>query len=256
MSFTYENKRVIYNNDFLEMAEIFCIDEDVEIENVLGIKKKVNSKNDVLVDVEEENFTFTLNFIRKDQFTKQIKPMDRIFLDRATRLFFGKSGSYNTLQLGLYFYYVVPVEGSLKRHDKNNARFSITFQSITPYRYGNMVQSYCVVDTTNTPKDFEITTNGGFNNYTDVRVKCLQNGDLKIINRKNGGAFISVEGCLVGEEFTIDADNIDVIGIDFSRVKGSIKDCLFLMYGSNTFFIETTGRFQLVFEYQEKRSLY
>lgn len=252
--FTYKNKKIILDGYYLEDSEIYCVDEDIEIENMLGIKQSVKRVNNTLVDVEEDNFTFTLNFIRKDNYNR-IKAIDEAFLDEVNRIFFNKDRDYNVLEIGYYVYYVIPTEASLKRYDKNNAMFSITFESITPYRYSSIMQSNYVVDLTNTPKLISLTTDTVFNTCCDVSVKCIESGNLKIVNNKNGGAFISVD-CVANEEFTIDSENTDVVGIEFSRVKGSIKDCLILRYGNNNIGIEVTGKFEIKFEYQEKFGLY
>lgn len=257
MSFTYGNKnKIILDGNYLEMAEIYVVDETIELENQLGVKRNITTTNGAISNVEEENFTFTLSFIRKDHYTEKIKPIDKSFLDRVNRLFFGKENDdYSTLEIGYYIYYVKAVEGSLKRYDKNNAVFSITFESLSPYKYTHIFINPCRTNTRNTPRETDLTIQGDCINYCSIKINCIADGDIKITNRRYGDS-ITMLGCTIGEKAVIDGENVDVEYLDFSRVEGNIKSCLTLRYGSNRYLVETTGDFEVSFMWQERLGLY
>ncbi|MDU1566427.1 MAG: DUF6558 family protein [Clostridium sp.] len=252
--FTFGNKdMIIFNGNYLPLAEIYCIDEDIKIENQLGVKQSVKSFKEILIDVDKEGFDFKLNFIRKDHYKEELKDIDDIFLNRVNNIFFGNDDVCD-LQIGRYFhYYVIPIEGSLKRYDNNNAMFSITFKSLSPYKFATPTLNYFKIE--NEKKEEEITNQGLSCCYADLIVKCLKDGDLNITNKINNRSVVIIN-CKVGEKFKVDTENCDLINIDFNRIKGEIRDTLKLEHGDNKFEVYASGIFEVWTEHQAFYALF
>ncbi|EOR27455.1 hypothetical protein A500_04521 [Clostridium sartagoforme AAU1] len=239
MSFTYRNKNGIrYNGYDLDFYQLCVIDDDIELENQLGVRQTVNSNNNYFVNVDKENFTFTLKFIRKVNgvpSSLDVRWTNGTFLDEINRLFFSNK-EVNLLEIGGRIYYVIPISGSLKRHSKNVGEFSIEFQSLSPYCYTPIYTSTLKVNSTNSPKEITLG-NKGNDVYATIKAEIIADGDLIVTNKKNGET-LTVKDCRSGEIFIIDGDNIDVQWIDYSRVTGNIKDTLTLKFGDTTFSIK------------------
>lgn len=256
MSFTYGKKdTIIYNGyNLREMYDLYVVDEDITLENQLGVKQTVNVNNNTFVNVDKENFTFTLKFIRK--INGQVSSLDsmylgRPFLDEINRIIFSDK-EINILEIGGRIYYVVPISGTLRRHSKNIGEFSIEFQSLSPYCYSSIIVNNIRVD--NTTK--EVTLNNIGNRINIIaEIGCVQAGDITITNNRTGNS-ITVLDCKANEEFKIDADNVDIVGIDFNEVTGNIKDTLSLEFGNSVFSVECTGIFKVNFRYQCEINVY
>lgn len=254
MSFTYGNKdMIIFNNNYLPSAEIFCVDSDIKTESDLGVKQSINTINNTLVHIDKERFRFTLNFLRKDRYSKELKAIDEIFLNRVNMIFFN-SEDVGDLQIGRYFhYYVIPVEGTLTRYDKCNSMFSITFESLSSYKYSVPVMNYFRVE--NSKRADEVTNQGLSYCYADLIVNCLSDGKLTIINKRNNKEII-ITNCKCGEKFRIDTENCEFLNIDFNRVNGDIRETLKLNHGDNEFEIIASGIFEVWTEHQAFYALF
>lgn len=259
MSFTYGNKdKIIYNGwDLTEWYDLYIIDEDIILENQLGATGTVNINNNAFINVDKENFTFTLKFIRKD--TKgNICSLDdrylgRPFLDEVNRIIF-RDKEVNTLEIGSRIYYVVPIGGTLRRHTQNIGEFTIEFQSLSPYCYSSIMVSSVRIDSSISSKEISLSNNGNKTNVL-LEVGCVADGDVTITNNKNGNS-ITVLNCKAKEEFIIDGESSDISGIEFNRVVGNIKDTLTLEYGSGVFVVETTGTFKLNLKHQAEMNVW
>lgn len=251
---TYKNKSIVFNGRNLsQLYNLYVVDEDIEIESDLGVTQSANLQNGALINVDKENFSFSLKFIRK--VNGKLASLDtmhlgRPFMEEVTRVFYNTStDGVNILELGGKVYYVSPTGGSLLRHSRNLGEFTIEFESLSPYCYSPiMLNSYRVLND-NSPKTIEIT-NRGNDTYAEVSVECVQTGILTINNN--------------GDELTVNANSGDVIKIDgdtaevsdYSKVAGDIKCTLSLRYGANNIILNTTGDFKVVFRYQCEMNLW
>lgn len=251
---TYKNKNVIYNGRNLsQLYDLYVVDEDIEMESSLGITQSANLNNGALINVEKENFSFPLKFIRK--VNGKLASLDGIYLGRSfleemSRVFFDTSkDGINILELGGKIYYVSPTSGSLKRHSRNLGEFTIEFESLSPYCYSPIMLNSIRVNADNSPKEVNIT-NRGNDTYAEIEVECISPGMLTLNNN--------------GDELVINANVRDVIKIDgdtaevsdYSKVSGNIKDSLMLRYGANNITLTTTGDFKVVFRYQCEMNLW
>lgn len=252
MSFTYGNKNGIrYNGYELDFYQLCVVDDDIETNNQLGVKQNVNDNN----YVNKENFTFTLRFIRKVNgvpSSLDIRWMNGTFLDEINRLFFSNR-EVNMLEIGGRIYYVIPINGSLKRHSKSQGEFSIEFQSLSPYCYGAIMTSNITINITNSPKEIELA-NKSNEVYALLKVEIISDGNFIITNKKNGN-ILTVKDCKVGEIFIIDGENSDVQCIDYSRVEGNIKDTLTIGHGNTVFSINCNGA-RCVIQYQPEMNIW
>jgi hypothetical protein len=258
MSFTYGNKnKILYNScNLREWYDLYCVDDDTTIENQLGASQSANINNGALVNIDKENFAFTLKFIKK--VNGMVSSLDfnylgRPFLDEINRLFFSEK-EVNILEIGGRIFYVVPISGTLKRHSQNIGEFSIEFQSLSPYCYSPIILINGTVNTTNSPKEFNLKNNGNETNLL-LEVGCISDGNITITNKRNGSS-ISVLNCKANEEFSVDGESADLKGIGYDRISGNIKDTLTLFYGTSVFNIETTGTFKLNLKYQMEMNVW
>lgn len=245
---TYKNKSVIYNGRNLsQLYNLYVVDEDIEMESDLGTSQSANLNSGALINVEKENFTFSLKFIRK--VNGKVCSLDgmllgRPFMEEVTRVFYNTStDGVNILELGGKVYYVSPTSGTLLRLSRSVGEFSIKFESLSPYCYSPIMLNSVRVNETNSPKTIEIT-NRGNDTYAEVSVECVQAGTLTVTNN---GAELTVD-CEAGDVVKVDGDTADVS--DYSKVDGNIRDSLMLIYGSNNVSISTDGDFKVVFRYQ------
>lgn len=246
---TYKNKiSIIYNGRNLsQLYDLYLVDDDIEIESGLGVSQSVNQNNGALVNVDNENFTFSLKFIRKQN--GKICSLDgmfsgRTFIEEITRVFFNTSkDGVNVLELGGKVYYVSPTSGTLKRISRNAGEFTIEFESLSPYCYSSIMVNSIRVLSKNTPKTIEIT-NRGNDTYLELEVECVQAGTLKINN--NGDELII--NCNAGDIIKIDGDTAEVS--NYSKVDGNIIDASKLRYGANNISFYTDGDFKVTFRHQ------
>lgn len=251
---TYKNKNsVIYNGRNLsQLYNLYVVDEDIEMENDLGVTQSANFNNEALINVEKENFSFSLKFIRK--VNGKVCSLDGMFLGRSfmeevTRVFYNTSNDgVNILKVGGKIYYVSPASGTLLRHSRNLGEFSIEFESLSPYCYSPIMLNSVRVNETNSPKTIEIT-NRGNDTYAEVSVECVQAGTLTVTNN---GAELTVD-CEAGDVVKVDGDTADVS--DYDKVSGNIRGALGLRYGVNNTTLNTTGDFKVVFKYQCEMNL-
>ncbi len=250
---TYKNKSVIYNGRNLsQLYDLYVVDEDIEMESNLGVTQSANLNNGALINVEKENFSFSLKFIRK--VNGKVCSLDTMFLGRSfleevTRVFFDTSkDGINILEIAGKIYYVSPTNGSLKRLSRSVGEFTIEFESLSPYCYSPIMLNSYRVNTDNSPKETTIT-NRGNDIYAEVSVECVQAGTLTITNN---GAELTID-CNVGDAIKIDGDTAEVS--DYSNVDGDIKSALSLRYGANNIALNTTGDFKVAFRYQCEMNL-
>lgn len=246
---TYKNKNiVIYNGRNLsQLYNLYVVDEDITMENDLGTSQSANLNNGTLVNLEKENFTFSLKFIRK--INGKLASLDGMLLGRPvieeiSRVFFntGQDG-VNVLELGCKVYYVSPTSGTLTRHSRNVSEFVIEFESLSPYCYSPIMINSYRVNADNSPKTIEIT-NRGNDTYLELGVECISSGRLTI---NNNGAELVIN-CEVGDAVKVDGDTADVS--DYSKVSGDIKSALSLRYGANNITLITDGDFKVIFRHQ------
>ncbi len=250
---TYKNKSIVFNGRNLsQLYGLYVVDEDIEMESDLGTSQSANLNNGALVNVEKENFTFSLKFIRK--VNGKVCSLDTMFLGRSfleeiTRVFFntGNDG-VNILEIAGKVYYVSPTLGTLKRHSRNLGEFTIEFESLSPYCYSPIMLNQIRVNADNSPKTINITNRGNAT-YAEVSVECVRAGTLKI---NNNGAELTVN-CESGDIIKVDGDTAEVS--DYSKVAGDIKGTLGLRYGSNNMTLTTNGDFKVVFRYQYEMNL-
>lgn len=246
---TYKNKNsIIYNGRNLsQLYDLYVVDEDIELESDLGVTQSVNQNNGALINVEKENFTFSLKFIRR--VNGKLASLDTMFLGRSlmeevTRVFYNTSrDGVNILELGGRVYYVSPTGGTLKRYSRSVSEFTIEFESLSPYAYSPIMVSSIRVLYDNSPKEITIT-NRGNDTYAELEVECVQAGTLTV---SNNGAELVINAN-VGDVIKVDGDTAEVS--DYSKVAGNIKDTLLLRYGANNITLTTTGDFKVVFKYQ------
>ena len=252
--FTYGNKnRIKYNGrDLQGLYQLYCIDDDLEIENQFGVSQSANMSNGALVNVDRDNFNFNLRFIRKINgvpSSLDTSYCGRPLLEELNRVFFNTSkDGINIIEIGSKIFYVIGVEGTLTRHSKNLAEFSIQFESLSPYCFSPIMYNPIVVNTDNTGKEIELT-NQGIDTYIEFSGQCVKAGNITLTNLTNGSS-ITVE-CMAGDSFIIDGDSADVSGVGYDKVSGSIIDTLRLVYGKNRFKLTTTtGEFKTSTKYQ------
>ena len=245
---TYKNKNVIYNGRNLsQLYGLYIVDEDIQMENDLGVTQSANFNNEALINVEKENFSFSLKFIRK--VNGKVCSLDGMFLGRSfmeevTRVFYNTSNDgVNVLELGTKVYYVSPMSGTLKRLSRSVSEFTIEFESLSPYCYSPIMVNSVRVNTDNSPKTIEIS-NRGNDTYLEVDVECVRTGRLTI---SNNGAELVINAN-AGDVIKIDGDTAEVS--DYSKVVGDIRGALGLRYGTNRIVITTTGDFKVVFRHQ------
>ena len=246
---TYKNKNsIIYNGRNLsQLYDLYVVDEDMELENDLGVAQSANLNNGALINIEKDTFTFSLKFIRK--VNGKLAFLDTMFLGRSfmeeiTRVFFNTSkDGVNILEIGGKVYYVSPTSGTLKRHSRSLSEFTIEFESLSPYCYSPIMINSIRVLSDNSPKTVNIV-NRGNDTYAELEVECVQAGVLTISN--NGAElFINANA---GDVIKVDGDTAEAN--DYSKVSGNIRDSLMLIYGSNNVSISTDGDFKVVFRYQ------
>ena len=246
---TYKNKNsIIYNGRNLsQLYDLYVVDEDTELENDLGTSQSANLNNGALINVEKENFTFSLKFIRR--VNGKLASLDTMFLGRSfmeevTRVFYNTStDGVNILEIGGKVYYVSPTSGTLKRYSRSVSEFTIEFESLSPYCYSPIMINSIRVLSDNSPKEISIT-NRGNDTYAELEVECVQTGTLTISN--NGSELVINSNA--GDVIKVDGDTAEVS--DYSKVSGNIRDSLMLIYGSNNVSISTDGDFKVIFRYQ------
>lgn len=246
---TYKNKNVIYNGRNLsQLYNLYVVDEDIEIESDLGVTQSANFNNGALINVEKEQFSFSLKFIRK--INGKVCSLDTMFLGRSfleevTRVFYNTSNDgVNILEVGGKIYYVSPMSGTLKRLSRSVSEFTIEFESLSPYCYSPIMVNSVRVFNDNSPKTIEIT-NRGNDTYLEVGVECISSGTLTI---SNNGVELTIN-CEAGDIIKVDGDTAEVS--DYSKVDGDIKDSLMLRYGANRIVLTTiAGDFKLIFRHQ------
>ena len=246
---TYKNKNsIIYNGRNLsQLYDLYVVDEDKKLENDLGTSQCANLNNGALINVEKENFTFSLKFIRR--VNGKLASLDTMFLGRSfmeevTRVFYNTStDGVNILEIGGKVYYVSPTSGTLKRYSRSVSEFTIEFESLSPYCYSPIMINSIRVLSDNSPKEISIT-NRGNDTYAELEVECVQTGTLTISN--NGSELVINSNA--GDVIKVDGDTAEVS--DYSKVSGNIRDSLMLIYGSNNVSISTDGDFKVIFRYQ------
>lgn len=250
---TYKNKSITYNGKNLsQLYNLYVVDEDIEMESSLGVTQSANLNNGALINVEKENFTFSLKFIRK--VNGKVTSLDGMFLGRSfleeiSRVFFDTSkDGINILELGGKVYYVSPTSGSLKRHSRNLGEFTIEFESLSPYCYSPIMLNSIRVNADNSPKEVNIT-NRGNDTYAELGVECISSGTLTI---SNNGVELTIN-CESGDSVKVDGDTAEVS--DYSKVVGDIKCTLSLRYGANNITLNTTGDFKVALRYQCEMNL-
>lgn len=253
---TYKNKSIIYNGRNLsQLYDLYVVDEDIELESDLGTSQYANLNNGALINVEKENFTFSLKFIRR--VNGKLASLDTMFLGRSfmeevTRVFYdtGQDG-INILEIGGKVYYVSPTGGTLKRYSRSLSEFTIEFESLSPYAYSPVMINSIRVLSDNSPKTVDIV-NRGNDTYAEIEIECVQTGTLTISN--NGEELVINSNA--GDVIKVDGDTAEVS--DYSKVAGNIRDSLMLVYGANniTLTTDTTdGDFKVVFKYQYEYGL-
>lgn len=246
---TYKNKNsIIYNGRNLsQLYDLYVVDEDMELENDLGVAQSANLNNGALINVEKDMFTFSLKFIRK--INGKLASLDGIYLGRPfieeiSRVFYntGQDG-VNILEIGGKVYYVSPTGGTLKRYSRSVSEFTIEFESLSPYCYSPIMINSIRVLYDNSPKTVNIV-NRGNDTHAELEVECVQTGTLTI---SNNGAELFINAN-VGDIIKVDGDTAEAS--DYIKVAGNIRDSLMLIYGSNNVSISTDGDFKVVFRYQ------
>lgn len=253
---TYGNKAsVIYNGiNLSQIYDLYVVDEDIEVENDLGVTQSANLNNGALIKVDKENFTFTLKFIRKKN--EKVVSLDgmylgRSFMEEISRVFYNTSkDGVNVLEVGGKVYYIIPMTGTLTRHSRNSGEFKIEFESLSPYCYSPIYLNSYRVLSDNSPKETTIT-NRGNNTYAELGVECVQTGVLAI---SNNGAELVINAN-AGDVIKVDGDTADVS--DYSKVSGNIRDTLLLRYGANNIKLSAIdGDFKVVFKHQCEMNLW
>lgn len=251
---TYKNKSIIYYNgrNLSQLYGLYVVDEDIEMESSLGTSQSANLNNGALINVEKENFSFSLKFIRK--VNGKVCSLDgmllgRPFMEEVTRVFYNTStDGVNILELGGKVYYVSPTSGTLLRLSRSVGEFTIEFESLSPYCYSPIMLNSYRVNETNSSKTITIT-NRGKDTYAELEVECVQAGTLTVTNN---GAELTID-CEADDVVKIDGDTAEVS--DYSKVAGDIRDTLGLRYGANNITLNTTGDFKVALRYQCEMNL-
>lgn len=250
---TYKNKSIIYNGRNLsQLYDLYVVDEDIELESNLGTSQSANLNNGALINVEKENFTFSLKFIRR--VNGKLASLDTMHLGRplmeeVTRVFYNTSrDGVNILELGGRVYYVSPTGGTLKRHSRSLSEFTIEFESLSPYCYSPIIINSIRVLSDNSPKEISIT-NRGNDTYLEIEIECVQAGTLTVNN--NGSELVI--NANVGDIIKVDGDTAEAS--NYTKVAGNIRDSLMLVYGANNITLTTDGDFKVVIRWQTEMNL-
>lgn len=227
------------------LFNLYVVDLSANIENQLGVKRTITYNNNAFVKLENEKYRIEVVFEKVSNNGESIMVDDKT-LDKLNRILFSKNEPLD-MQIGDLHYYVVPIEGSVKK--TNDGYVTVVLESVSPYVYGNIcVLRKKVVDIS---KEIEINNNGINDIYCDLEIQGV--GDILIKNMSNGNIIELIN--LNNEDIKLIGDTSEILGIDYDRVKGNLKDALKLRYGSNRFQVEVTGNITIQFTFQIEYAL-
>lgn len=233
---------VTYDGKDLSMwYDLYVVDLDTTKENQFGVKKAITYTNNTFVKTDNERYIIDVTFSRiKNGIPMDISDDD---LDDLILLFFRKDEPV-IMDIDCKLYYVVPVDGTIRK--TKNKYFTISLESVSPYSYSIPRKDKKVVS--NTIKNFMISNIGITDIYLDLEMEGVAE-KVVIRNRTNGNS-IEVKDLKQGESVHVIGDTLEVLGIGYSRVIGSIKDTLKMKYGTNNFSIEVVGDVTCIFTHQ------
>lgn len=233
---------VTYDGKDLSMwYDLYVVYLDANKENIFGVKKTITYNNNTFVKTDSERYVIDVTFAK----IKNGIPMDipEDDLDELILLFFRKDEPV-IMDIDCKLYYVVPVDGTIRK--TKNKYFTISLESVSPYSYSIPGKDKKVVS--NTIKDFMISNIGITDIYLDLEMEGV--AEKVVIRNRTNGNFIEIANLKQGESVHIIGDTLEVLGIGYSRVTGSIKDTLKLKYGTNRFSIEVVGDVTCIFTHQ------
>lgn len=221
--------------------DLYVLDLDANKENQFGVKKAITYTNNTFVKTEGERFIIDVTFARIKNGI--MLDLDKDDLDELILLFFRKEEPL-VMDIGCKLYYIIPINGTIRK--TKNKYFTISLESVSAYSYSIPRKDKKVVS--NTIKDFMISNTGINDIYLDLEMEGI--AEKVIIRNRSNGHFIEVKDLKQGESVHIVGDTLEVLGIGYSRVIGSIKDALKLKYGTNRFSIEVVGDVTCIFTHQ------
>ncbi|GEM_PF-7078007 len=221
--------------------DLYVLDLDANKENQFGVKKAITYTNNTFVKTEGERFIIDVTFARIKNGI--MLDLDKDDLDELILLFFRKDEPM-VMEIDCKLYYVMPIDGTIRK--TKNKYFSISLESVSPYSYSIPGKDKKVVS--NTIKDFMISNSGITDIYLDLEMEGV--AEKVVIRNRTNGNFIEIANLKQGESVHIVGDTLEVLGIGYSRVIGSIKDTLKLKYGTNRFSIEVVGDVTCIFTHQ------
>lgn len=233
---------VIFNGVDLSMLyDLYVVDMDANKENQFGVKKSLTYANDVFVKAEGERFIIDVTFARVVNGIATDIPEDDI--EELILLFFKKDEPV-VMEIEGKLYYVVPVDGTIRK--TKNKYFTISLESVSPYSYTNIRVDEKV--TTDSLRDLTICNTGIVDVFMDLEMEGVAN--KVIVTNKSNGNYIEIDNLKQEESVHIVGDTLEVLGVDYDRVKGNIKDTLKLKVGRNRFSIDVVGSAKCRFTHQ------
>lgn len=231
---TFKNKDyVLFNRNSLRLAEIFLIDEDLEVVSDFG-------------NIEEGE-EFTLYFTRK--VNGRVAELTESFLRRVNNIFFSNK-DYHELQIGRYYkVYVEPVVGSLEIfNNRGVGRFSISFKLLSPFLYGNGV-----IIKQNLTQDNNFTSIFKFDNSINLETNCVirVNGEANNTATFTNGANNSTFKLNNIKECEVIGELVDIEGADYSAIEGDVISAT-LIKDYTEITVTSTKACSVEIEYEQK----
>ncbi|MEG1142006.1 MAG: hypothetical protein RSE41_06135 [Clostridia bacterium] len=231
---------VIFDGKDLGMCyDLYVMDLDSNKENQFGIRRSITYNRDTFIKTDGERFVIEVTFAKIVRGIPQ--EIDEDDLDELILLFFEKDEPV-TMRVEGRLYYVVPIEGSIRKI--RNKYFTITLESVSPYCY-----SIPAVDrkrTVDSVRDLTIRNVGITEIYLDLEMEGK--ADKVVIRNKTNGGYIQINN--FDGDIKIQGDTLEVFNWEYDRIIGNIKDTLKMKCGRNRFSVEVVGNVLCQFWHQ------
>lgn len=233
---------VIFDGVDLSMwYDLYVVDMDANKENPFGVRKAITYTNDKFVKADGERFIIDVTFAKiKNGIPMDISEDD---IEELILLFFKKDEPV-VMEIEGKLYYVISVDGTIRK--TQNKYFTISLESVSPYAYTNVRVDTKI--TKDSVRDFTITNTGIVDVFIDLEVEGVAE-KVVVINKSNGN-YIEINNLRSYESIHIIGDTLEVLGVEYYRIKGNVKDTLRLKYGRNRFAIEVIGSATCQFTHQ------
>ena len=233
---------VIFDGVDLSMLyDLYVVDMDANKENQFGVKKTITYNNNNFVKTDNERYIIDVTFARiVNGIPADIPEND---LDELILLFFKKDEPV-VMEIEGKLYYVVSVDGTIRK--TQNKYFTISLESVSPYAYTNIRIDTKI--TKDSVREFSISNTGIVDVYLDLEMEGI--AEKVVVSNKTNGNSIEIYYLEQEESINIIGDTLEVIGVDYDRIKGNVKDTLKLKVGRNRFSIEVVGSATCRFSHQ------